>query len=831
MSTSARPVSRGGEGAAAAFGSWKNIIEGMLEAVWVVEPHELRLVAANAAAARLLGTEVADLVGLPVMDLAATPEDVFFWEDVAAGVSDCILSETLVRRRDGGSVPVERRVSRVWLAPGQAVYVVGVRDLSEQRRAEDELEKLVAELRATLESTADGILVTDLDGGIRGYNQHFAALWELPQELLTGRDDAAIYACMHRGVVDEASYTRRQQDIDGTPLLQATDVVMLRSGKVLERVTLPQYGRGRPIGRVYSFRDITQRLASESRLQLAAKVFEASLDAIFVTDADHRIVAANPGCERLLGGEGGSVVGQRLHDLIHDPADEGGVMRAEQMLASQGYWAGELWHRRADGQARPGHVSLVRVADNAGAPLHYIGFFRDLTDKLHDQRRIEQLAYSDALTGLPNRLKLGERIEFALALARRDNSSFALLFLDLDRFKHINDSLGHHVGDRVLVEVAERLKGCLREVDTVARLGGDEFVMLLHEADARGAEATARRVLEALALPFAVGDMNFSVTGSIGVAMYPNDGLTLDDLVKHADTAMYRVKERGRGSFRFYKPQMNVDLLSRMKMDHAMRLALANGAFKLHYQPQVELDSGAIIGAEALIRWRDPEMGDMSPAQFIPVAEESGFIVALGDWVLEEAVRQGARWYRAGRTIAVSINVSALQFQQVNFVERVAGVLAGAGLPAEYLELELTESILLRDADEALQRLRALARLGVRLAIDDFGTGYSSLGYLKRFPIRKLKIDRSFVKGLPEDESDVGIAHAIIQLGKALRLGVIAEGVETEAQRRFLQGAGCDEFQGFLFSAAVTPEAFERLMVAQDGDAGDAPLAARPALA
>ena len=812
------------------FGSWKNLIDGMLESVWVVDPHELRLVAVNQAAARLLRAPAGELIGLPVVELAAAPEDLFFWEDVAAGVSDAILSETLVRRRDGSTVQVERRVSRVWVAPEQSVYVVGARDLSEQRRTEDELEKLVAELRATLESTADGILVTDLDGAIRGYNQRFATLWELPQALLTERNDDAIYAWMHGGVVDEAGYTRRQQDIDSTPLLQATDVLMLRSGKVIERVTLPQYGRGRPIGRVYSFRDVTQRLASESRLQLAAKVFEASLDAIFVTDANYRIVAANPSCERLLGGSEGGVTGRLLHELIHDPADEGGIARAEQALASQGYWAGELWHRGADGQARPGQVSFVRVADTAGAPQHCICFFRDLTDKLHDQQRIEQLAYSDALTGLPNRLRLTERIEFALALARRDSSSFALLFLDLDRFKHINDSLGHHFGDRVLMEVSERLKGCLREVDTVARLGGDEFVMLLHEADARGAEFTARRILESLALPFALGALNFSVTASIGVAMYPNDGVTLDDLVKHADTAMYRVKERGRGSFRFYKPQMNVDLLSRMKLDHAMRLALANGAFKLHYQPQVELGSTAIIGAEALIRWGDPEMGDMSPAQFIPVAEESGFIVALGDWVLAEAVRQGAQWYRAGHPTTVSINVSALQFQQVSFVERVAGVLAGAGLPAEYLELELTESILLRDADEALLRLRALARLGVLLAIDDFGTGYSSLGYLKRFPIRKLKIDRSFIKGLPEDESDVGIARAIIHLGKALRLGIIAEGVETEAQRRFLQAAGCDEFQGFLFSPAVAPEALARMLAQQGGGTGT-PSAVRPALA
>ena len=787
-------------------------IDGMLEAVWMVDPIDLRIVAANQAAHVLLGLESGTLIGRPAIELAATPEDLVFWEDVAAGLSDRILSHTLISRADGTVIPVERRVTLVRLEPGRSVFVVGLRDRSEQQHVEDELEKLIGELRATLESTADGILAVDLDGGIRGYNHRFAELWGLSEPLLTRRDDQAVFAWMEHSVVDAQAYADRIAMIARSPLMEATDTLVLRSGRVLERVTLPQYSRGRPTGRVFSFRDITQRLASESRLQLAAKVFESSLDAIFVTDADHRIVAANPSCERLTGYSRQELAGRPMAGLLHEPDDPGAVDRVRERVAAAGYWEGELWHHHKLGQDGPCQVSMVRLLDETGAMTHCIGFVKDLTDKLAAKRRIEELAYTDSLTGLPNRLVLSERVEFAIALARRDQAPFGVLFIDLDRFKHINDSLGHLFGDRVLIEVAERIKGCVREVDTVARLGGDEFVLLLHQADARGAESTARRILDALAVPFRIDDMSFSITCSVGIALYPNDGTTLNDLIKNADAAMYRVKERGRASFRFYQPQMNVDLLSRMKIDHAMRQALANGKFRLHYQPQVDLKTARVIAAEALIRWRDDDMGDVSPGQFIPVAEESGFIVALGDWVLAEAVRQAAQWQRQGSAVTVSVNVSALQFQQADFVERVAQAVTSAGLRPDLLELELTETILVKDADEALVRLRALSALGVRLAIDDFGTGYSSLGYLKRFPIEKLKIDRSFINGLPGDESDAAIVRAIIHMARALHLRVIAEGVENDLQRQFLASAGCDEVQGFLYSPAISAEQFEGLL-------------------
>ncbi|MBX3619729.1 MAG: EAL domain-containing protein [Rhizobacter sp.] len=663
---------------------WSALIEGLLDPVWLVDAADCSILAANTAAGALLGIDAWSLRGRAAADLSATAEDIVFWDEVAEGLADAILSDTVVRRFDGSIVPVTRRVSRI---DDSGVLLVTLRDLSQQRAAQEELDCRVAELRATLESSADGILVTDLGGAIRNFNRRFATLWGLPEELLAQRDDRAVHDWMRRSVTDGEQYSRRLSAILDAALLQTSDVLTLHSGKVIERVTLPQCSHGQPIGRVFSFRDISEQIAA--------------------------------------------------------------------------------------------------------------------------RQRIEELSHSDALTGLPNRRLLADRVEFALAMTQRNGQPFALMVLNLDRFKHVNDTLGMGAGDRVLLEATERIKSCLRHVDTVARLSGDEFVLLVHQADAGGAETTARRLLNAMGRPFTIEGESFTVTCSIGVALCPTDGNNLDDLMRGAATALQRVKETGRASFRFHQPQAASAQRSRMQMDHAMRQALVSGFFRLHFQPQVDLASGAVIGAEALIRWGDPVLGEVSPGEFIPVAEESGFIIPIGDWVLTQAVRQAAAWHALGARFPVSINVSALQFQQPDFIERVERELRTAGLPPHLLELELTESILIRDAQDALQRLQALSQLGVRLAIDDFGTGYSSLAYLKRFPINRLKIDRSFVSHLPGDASDQAIVNAIIQLGRAMNLKVIAEGVETEPQRQFLVAAGCDEFQGFLYAPALDSTAFQ----------------------
>ncbi len=666
------------------------LLEGLPDAAWLVEIASQRVVAANGAAHRLFGRAAGALVGEDAQTLAASPEDLAWWEHaLEAGDVSPLHTDTVVCTPDARLLHVSRSIRRLPAAAGSAAHaLVVLADRSAEQRAESSREELLAELQATLEATADGILVTDLAGRVRAFNRRFADIWGMPMALLQAGDDGALREWMARSVADPSGYERRLRALERAALVATTDRLELADGTVLERVTRPLQHHGRSQGRVWSFRDLTERL--------------------------------------------------------------------------------------------------------------------------HQQERIESLSLNDALTGLANRRHLTDRVERAVADAREQGRSVALLVVDLDRFRHINDSLGHEMGDRVLLDVARRIQGCLRQEDLLARLSGDQFAVLVTPADAAAAEATAKRVLNVVAQPCNVEGAQFTLTCSIGVALAPSHGSTADELVRHAEAAMRAVKDGGRANWRLHQARAEVDRRGHMKLDHAMRQALVSGRFRLHYQPQVSLADGRITGAEALLRWRDPEMGEVPPARFIPVAEDSGFIVPIGDWVLSQAVRQAALWHSRGLSMPVAVNVSALQFEQGHFVDRVASVLAVSGLPPALLELELTESILVHDADEALHRLHALARLGVKMSIDDFGTGYSSLAYLKRFPIDKLKIDRSFVKGLPDDDSDAGIVSAILQMARALGMKVIAEGVETEAQRQFLLAGGCDEFQGFLFAPALDALSFER---------------------
>ncbi len=789
--------------------SW---LDGLLEAVWLVDGSSLRILQANRAAEQLAGRSAVDMVGKPVTCLAATPEDHAFWAGPLATLLEGIRSHTSVLRPDGLLVPVDRSVSCVDQGTGHAVLMLTMLDRSSQEATEQELETLLSELRATLDSAADGMLVCGLDGRVRAFNQRLAQIWSIPRDLLVQRNDTAVHDHMASRVVDRQDYQERLIAIEREPLLETADILQLHGGMTVERRVVPQLHQGRPVGRVYSFRDITRQAEMQASLRLAARVFDSSLDAIFIADSRHHLMRMNPGCERLVGPCADAFVGCMAASLFGNGSDSSFMQQVLAGWNSDGYWEGELWLPRDNGAYCAVHLSWVALRDDEGRLVQSIGFMRDLTLQHAAQKRIEELAYSDVLTGLPNRLLLSQRVDTAIQGARSSDTGFAILFLDLDRFKIINDSLGHPFGDRVLQLVAERLQACLRQTDMLCRLGGDEFVIYLHGADAVVAESVARRILDDMLSPYLLDGMGFSIQCSIGMALYPQDGATLDDLIKQADTAMYRVKDRGRGSYGFYQPQMNANLLSRMKLEHAMRQALGEQRLDVHYQPQVNLLTGRIVGAEALIRWTDPEFGAVSPAQFVPLAEESGYIVTLGAWVMEQAVREAAQWMHEGMPIVVSVNVSALEFRQTDFVERVTRLLAVHQLPPTLLELELTETILLQDAQEMELRLGALAGLGVGLAIDDFGTGYSSLAYLKKLPIHKLKIDQSFVRGLPEDDGDRAIVSAIISMGHALRIEVVAEGVETTTQRAVLQQMQCEHFQGFLCSPGLPAAEFRQLL-------------------
>ncbi|TSE34378.1 sensor domain-containing protein [Tepidimonas charontis] len=786
---------------------WAPVTEGLLEAVCVVDPQTLRILTVNGAACRLLGAGREALVGSSVLDWTADPQDEVYWAEWRAGIEQTLESESAVRRADGSVLPVQRRVGPVHPVGGEPVVLWAMQNLAEWRATRQQLETLLAELRSVLESASDAILVCDLDGRIRAFNPAFAQLWDVPAALLTDNDENAIWQHLGLQVMDASAFTAGLQALQRTPLREAHDLVPLRSGRLLECTSRPQLARGRPIGRIYVYRDITERAAIDAKLRLAAKVFEASLDAIVVTDPQLRIVACNPAALRLADHAHDDLQGQPVEALLTAPTRPQWTSEASAALHAQGYWEGELWLRRPRGPAVALLVSWVLLRDANGQPLNTVLFAKDLSEKLEAQRRIEQLAYTDPLTGLPNRLLLGERVAHAIHVAQRNSQGFALLFLDLDRFKSINDSLGHMFGDRVLVEIAERLQRCLRQTDTLARLGGDEFVVHLHDADREAAARAAQRLIAAVMQPVSIEQMQFTLSGSIGIAMYPDDGASLDELIQSADTAMYQVKERGKGHYRFYQPQMNADLLQRVQMDHAMREGLRRGEFVLHYQPRVDLRADAVPGCEALLRWQRPEHGLVMPSTFIGVAEETGLIADLGHWVLREAVAQAARWHASGRALQVAVNVSALQFTQPGFVQDVADALHVSGLPPALLELELTESILIRDAEEALAKLQALAELGVELSLDDFGTGYSSLTYLKRFPLHRLKVDRSFIASMPEDDVDAAIVAAIVQMGHALRMEVVAEGVERAEQLQRLRALGCDHCQGFLFERALPAQA------------------------
>jgi diguanylate cyclase (GGDEF)-like protein/PAS domain S-box-containing protein len=788
--------------------AWHSAFDDLQEAVWVVDSSARSIVFANPSAGRLLGLPREELQGEAVERFAASPQDHLFWADTRQVVADGIESMTVVLRADGELVPVLRRVTPLAMAPGLGAMLVTMLDMSERQHAERELERLLGELRATLDSVADGILVCGLDGRIRAFNHRLVSIWRLPQSLLLRHDDAALHAFLAGRVVAPGPYQERLEQMALDPAAPSRDVLELHGGQIVERRSVPQLSHGSVTGRVYSFRDITEQTQSESALRIAALAFEASPYGIFVADARQVITQVNPRLERLTGYTLAQMLGRPADSLFACGEDD---WMGQVQLAWQGdaIWEGELSLPRASGAACAVQLSWVALRDAAGGVGQSLGFVRDLTQHHAARKRIDELAYSDVLTGLPNRLLLSQRVEAALRSARPGGPGFAILVLDLDRFKIINDSLGHAFGDRVLRIVAARLQICLRQTDMLCRLGGDEFAAYVHASDTTTAENVARRMLQEMLQPFSLDAMSFSIQCSIGVALYPQDGASLDELIKQADSAMYRVKERGRGNYGFYQPQMNANLLTRMKLEHAMRQALGKHAMQVHYQPQVEMGTGRIVGVEALLRWTDESMGVVSPATFIPLAEDTGYIVTLGAWVLEQAVMQAASWARSGLSLVMAVNVSALELRQADFVERLAALLQEYALPADCLELELTESMLLQDAQEAAQRLHALAELGVALAIDDFGTGYSSLAYLKNLPIDKLKIDQSFVRGLPGDGGDSAIVSAIVHLGQALKLTVVAEGVETAEQRSSLQTMHCSHFQGFLCAPAMPAAQFE----------------------
>jgi diguanylate cyclase (GGDEF)-like protein/PAS domain S-box-containing protein len=469
---------------------------------------------------------------------------------------------------------------------------------------------------------------------------------------------------------------------------------------------------------------------------------------------------------------------------------------------------------RRDGFESAIEDSAAPIHDRAGRVIGAVIVFHDVSAARAMSLQMTYSAQHDLVTDLPNRLLLNDRISQSIALARRRNRPIAVIFLDLDRFKYVNDSLGHAIGDKLLQSVSKRLLAGVRGSDTVSRQGGDEFVILLSEITyPEDAATSARKILRSLGAPHSVGGQDLHIDGSIGISVYPEDGGNAETLIKNADTAMYHAKEKGRNNFQFFKADMNRKAVERQSLEGSLRRALEREEFLLHYQPKVNLDTGEITGVEALIRWQQPARGLLPPSQFVPIAEDCGLIVQIGRWVMREACRQARAWQDAGLpALSIAVNVSAMEFRDSGFVEHVRTILSDTGLEARYLELELTEGVLMEDAESAASVLRELKKMGVQLAVDDFGTGYSSLSYLRQFPIDVLKIDRSFVQQISADPEDSTIVSAIINMGKSLKHLVVAEGIETQQQRAYLQTQHCAEGQGYLFSRPMAAAQFAQLL-------------------
>ncbi|WP_146002834.1 putative bifunctional diguanylate cyclase/phosphodiesterase [Telmatospirillum siberiense] len=573
---------------------------------------------------------------------------------------------------------------------------------------------------------------------------------------------------------------------------------------------------------ILTARDISERRQAEEELRIAALAFEAQ-HGMIITGPDGAILRVNRGFTEITGYSAEEVIGRNPSMLKSGRHDQMFYQALWNSVEETGSWKGELWNRRKNGEIYPQWLSISAVRGVSGQISHYVGSFADITQHKADTDKIEHLAFYDPLTRLPNRRLLEERLSQSLITSLRSKREGALLFIDLDNFKIINDTLGHDKGDLLLQQTAQRLTACVRESDTVARLGGDEFVVMLEELSENRAEAAAQtrivgeKILAALDAPYRLSPYEYECSASIGVALFGDHRQNMHDILKQADLAMYRAKTGGRNGIRFFDPEMQASVSARTALESELRRAIREKQFVLHYQPQVDA-GGRLTGAEALLRWQHPTRGLVFPDNFISVAEETGMIVGLGRWVLETACEQLAAWAKRPETahLSLAVNVSAGQFRQTDFVNRVLETVRQSGADPLRLKLELTESMLLDDIEDTITKMQAMKHHGLSFSLDDFGTGYSSLAYLKSLPLSQLKIDRSFVTDVHTDPNAAAIAKTIVFLAQSLGLTVIAEGVETEVQRRFLDENGCRDYQGYLFSRPLPLDEFERFTVKRE---------------
>lgn len=711
--------------------------------------------------------------------------------------------EWIHRRTDGEDFPVEVLLTTINLGGHQAIYTVW-RDITERKRAEEALQMY----RFSMENAPEGVFFMTRDGGFSYVNETACRslgytrdellslhLWDI-DPLFPMEKWRLLWAQHHAGKIDtmHTETTHRRKDGVMFPVEVSARHLWLGDHEL----------------HVAFVRDITERKRAEEELRQLAAVVKNTAEAVVVTDANNRIIAVNKAFTEITGYAEQEALGNNPRILKSDRHGRDFYRTMWAAIETAGLWQGEIWDRRKSGEIFPAWstISVVRDVDNN--IINYVAVFSDISAIKRSQEQLDFLAHHDPLTELPNRLLFNDRLEHALKRAEREGHQVAVLFLDLDRFKNINDSLGHPVGDILLKETAKRITRLIRQEDTVARLGGDEFIILIEKIDdAQDVAHLAKKLTEAVGNPFSVKGHELHLTVSVGISLYPGDGEEGATLVRNADAAMYRAKEEGRNAYQFYTTALTAAAFERLTLENALRHALEKNELILFYQPQYRLKTGELIGAEALIRWQHPDMGLILPSRFISLAEECGLIGSIGEWVLQCACQQMKTWLDAGFPLKrMAVNLSSIQFQRGDIVATVGRALEASGLGSQCLELEITESLVMQKTAWTVNVIDKLKQLGVTISIDDFGTGYSSLSYLKRLPVDKLKIDKSFVRDIPHDPNDEAIARAVIALGQSLNLEVIAEGVETEEQHQFLAALGCDEGQGHWYGPPVVAEEF-----------------------
>ncbi|MEC5160468.1 EAL domain-containing protein [Janthinobacterium sp. CG_S6] len=694
---------------------------------------------------------------------------------------------------------------------GAPSWVDGIiSDISQRKHNEMRIEGLLAEQSAILDNVMFGVMFVRRRN-IVSVNRRCEELFGYQPGAMTGNSTSIVFPTAFEF---DSSGERQYPSLSAGDYFNEERQYVRQDGSLFwALVSGCALDPGRAYdGSIWVYADITARKEAEEKLRLSATVLEHIADGVMVIDAKGTIVAVNPAFTQITGYGEDEALGRDATLARSGRHDADFFKNLWIELVASGFWRGEIWNRRKNGELYLEWLTFSAVRDTAGVTTHYVGVFSDITLVKESQEKLDHMAHHDPLTALPNRLLFHDRLHHALQRAGREHEQLAILFIDLDRFKNVNDTLGHHIGDELLKQVASQLSAKLREGDTLARLGGDEFIVLLENVDGQyGASLVADKLVAMFEQPFTVADHELFVTCSVGISVYPDDAVDLNMLIRNADVAMYQAKARGRNGYRFYAPSMTGEGVERLRLETFLRRSIEKNEIFLNYQPQVEIDTGRLIGVEALVRWNHPELGLVPPVRFIPLAEDSGFINQLGKWVLFEACRQMVRWQDAGLCVPkIAVNLSVKQFERGSIVNMVAEILKETGLGPERLQLEVTESVIMNTGD-ALVFINDLHSIGVGLAIDDFGTGYSSLAYLKKLPVQTLKIDRSFITDISTDANDEAIAIAIIQLGKSLNLSVIAEGVETEEQAAFLLRHGCKQAQGYLYSRPVAaPDLLER---------------------